>query len=303
MSPRYAARCTELIDIDSHGGRMMSPRNALAAEAILPTTESFELTPTNEWCFAQTPRAHNMTYFVKTLEAEKYAKLLGRPQSQARATECLKLENLQKQERGWQKYAPITKGHTESCASLDTHACDWSVVSSEPNSPTAIVRTRMRRSLSAISTAASEEGSVRSDRETPLSKASRSVFGSFDEADCSTWGCLAEDLEYEGNSPRKLPLGFRRVMASMFPDGTNLTESVANLVGARMQNLTRAPPKASSKNVRSRATIAIPQRNVASPSHRLGRVPRAQRHSQNTRNEQVLEASLSNEPQVPAVAG
>lgn len=322
MSPRYAARCTELIDIDAHGGRMMSPtRKEPAVESILPASESFELTSSNAWSFEQTPRPHSMAYFVKSLEAEKYAKLLGRPQSRPRTAEfaskisSLKLENLQKRERGWQRSFSAIKDRTDSVASvtsLDMYACDrdWSVVSSEPNSPVAHAhaRNRMFRSLSAISTAASDgEGSVRSEREIALSKASRSVFsGSFDEADCknATWGCPEDHYaDYDDNSPKKVPLGIRRVMASMMADTTDVSQSMANqlqaAIGVSMQKLAKP-----SKNVRTRATAAMHRQHVTSLLQRNASVPSGRRSCNGTRKEDFEDPNATTKRPLPvAVAG
>jgi hypothetical protein len=253
-----------------------------AAEAVLPTCGSFELNVTNAWTFDQTPRAHNMSYFVKTLEAEKYAKLLGRPQSQPR-TECgtLKLENLQKRERGWQRYSSHIKDRNDL-----NYCCDWSVISSEPNSPVSYNRTRMYRSLSAISTAASDEGSVRSDREPALSKASRLIFNAEKEAEQrnATWideedpDCGSEDC-----SPRKVhvPLGIRRVMASMIPEQGLSEEGLSRVQAAlsvSMQKLPKnLPARPGNKNVRARATTALQRQRLSSPSRRNASAPSLKR--------------------------
>mmetsp|Transcript_89934 Transcript_89934/g.142088 ORF Transcript_89934/g.142088 Transcript_89934/m.142088 type:complete len:475 (-) Transcript_89934:284-1708(-) len=303
MSPRYAARCTELIDIDSHGGRIISPRKTLAAEGILPAKESFELAPTNGWTFEQTPRRHNMTYFSKTLEAEKNAKLLGRAQSRSRPTESLKLENLQKRERGWQMYASSTK--ERSC--LQMQACDWSFVSSEPNSPIGHVRGTMRSSISVVSTAASLEDSVRSDLEPKLSKASRSILNSLFGADCenATSGRVAEDCDYEEQSSKKVPLGIRRLMASMLPDRTDLTDSMVNelqgALGKSVQKLARSSTKAIHKNVGARAKIPLQPHDLSSPSRRHASV--AGQGSNSTRREEIDKPSFMNKAEEPVVAG
>jgi hypothetical protein len=245
MSPRLVAKAIESIDIDAQTGRAKL-LDKKAALGILPDSASFEMDTTTQTTFGQSRRSKNLCYYEKTLEAERYAKLIGRPQSQPRTEfswpqSALKIENLQQRERGWQYNFAVKDGHEQLMA-----ACDWSTCDgSEPNSPVASanVRDRIFKSLSVISTAASEEGewsgSVKSGRswrerekEQSLSKASRSIFTGLKESDLKAvaMGLVNEDNAdgYDYDHSTKVPLGVRRIVSSMLPNTDAMTESMAS---------------------------------------------------------------------------
>jgi hypothetical protein len=61
-----------------HGKRMVKEKRA--ADAILPNSEYYSLAcEVNHGAWRQAPRSRSFDYFEKTLQAERYAKLLGRP--------------------------------------------------------------------------------------------------------------------------------------------------------------------------------------------------------------------------------
>jgi hypothetical protein len=90
------------------------------------------------------------------------------------------------------------------------------------------------------------------------------------------------DCNSEDCSPRKVhvPLGIRRVMASMIPE-QGLTEDMAYqlqaAIGMSMQKLPKNPPtRPINKNVRTRATTALTalqRQRLSSPSRRNASAP------------------------------
>jgi hypothetical protein len=116
LSPRLENIALESIDIDSFA-RRRKPMAKAAADTILPTSACYSLAcEVNHGAWRQAPRSHSFDYFEKTLQAERYAKLLGRPNIESdkefkRA--CLAsamLEQRQKTKNG------------ETCGALDTIA-------------------------------------------------------------------------------------------------------------------------------------------------------------------------------------
>jgi hypothetical protein len=88
-----------------YGKRQVTGKRA--ANAILPTSECYSLAcEVNHGAWRQAPRSRSFDYFEKTLQAERYAKLLGRPNIETdkefnRARLAALMEKQQKRENCW----------------------------------------------------------------------------------------------------------------------------------------------------------------------------------------------------------
>jgi hypothetical protein len=190
-----------------------------------------------------------MRYFDQNLQAEAYARLIGRPAKSEKLEmrkARLALKHLQKlqKESGMDEKMLTGRGRTASTETLMTGIesvftnmdmdSAWSCVSSEPVSPNMRPVSRIMRSLSAISqnsTNASDEGLRTTPAEVALSKASRSIFASLPDSDIKR--SAMEQRSLEDNSGRssngeevKVPLGLRRVLTSMLPGSENLSDNM-----------------------------------------------------------------------------
>lgn len=211
-----------------------------------------------------------ITWLEKTAEAEHYAKLLGRPSSDPRGDArgdggvALNGKQLQQRERGWQSVGAV-QDHSTSNRSFDVNSiCSWSMACSEPSSPLFGVTKRMMRAYSGsgISTAPSEEGSTPDSPrhaavDKTLSEASRSIFANLEDSEIQrTVLAMAEDSSGAGSvscdelwgERVKVPLGLRRVVASMLP-GTEIlsgdkVQELQAAIGASAQTIGRSqePP-------------------------------------------------------------
>jgi len=279
-SPRLAMKGTEelCIDIDArmmggyckgrglaNGGHTPSRASAGMSPRASP---SRELENSDE---SPVRRGHGLiAWLEKTAEAENYAKLLGRPSAAARGDPreargvALNRKQLQQRERGWQSVTAV-QDQSLCNQSLDASSiCSWSMLCSEPNSPLAGVTKRMMRAYSGsgISTAPSTEGS-RPDSprrvvvDKTLSKASRSIFASLEDSEIKrTALAMAEENSATssvcGDEPPgdsvKVPLGLRRVVASMLPNTEGLTDDMVQelqaAIGASAQMIGKSqePP-------------------------------------------------------------
>lgn len=273
LSPRLAAQKTEAVDIDIHPGRARQG-TSIAAKGTLPrASASFEIdSPKSPVRCA--PRKHALKYYEQTAEAESYAKLIGRPAAvtpkDIQATR-LALEQLEKRAR----MPDTARGHTGSVGSIDLHSIidSWSMVSSEPSSPLLTANRRMFRTLSAISTDASDCGSERhSVVEQTLSKVARALVGegpgaapdapghsspepsqsifanmedseikrvALDLAKENATSDIHSDEAFESEVAIKVPLGLRRVMASMMSKNDDLNDEIQAAIGSCAQQIQR----------------------------------------------------------------
>lgn len=84
LSARQIKSKLQTVDIDSHGGKSGVIKRAVSEEVLPFASPGFSLEcRRNYGAWSQSPRTKSYGYFEKTLAAEKYAKLLGRPNVQS----------------------------------------------------------------------------------------------------------------------------------------------------------------------------------------------------------------------------
>jgi hypothetical protein len=218
FSPRLSAVAMECIDIDQHAGRKRSSSYQAASKGIVPLeSPSFSLECASEPLKAS-PRCRSLQYFEKTLEAERYARLIGRPHAGTlKEIQRVRLALELQRQKETEEEAPSRIKHQLSRLSMlsttASGASEGSLPTLSPRSqPPSSPKCRMSRSKSPV----------------PLSAASRSVFEHWndEEADLIT---ASQDGNSESvpvvvaNTP---PLGVRRLMASLLPDADAMSEDL-----------------------------------------------------------------------------
>jgi hypothetical protein len=208
LSPRLESIGLETIDIDSRT-RKRQVVEKIAADTVLPTSSCFGLScEVNHGAWRQAPRSHSFDYFEKTLQTERYATLIGRPNMKSdrefnRARLVALVEQQEKVDASWMLETIIDS--EEALAGAEFENC----------------HTMKGRSLSALSTAASESE--------PLSPKPLSERARIASSGKSNKLAIGEESHEKENA---LPLGLRRVMASL-GNGETLSNSV-------VKDLTRA---------------------------------------------------------------
>jgi hypothetical protein len=209
----------EALCLRSESNGDITPRNGKrqviekrAADAILPASECYSLAcKVNHGAWRQAPRSRSFDYFEKTLQAERYAKLLGRPNVDSdrefnqKALAAL-MEKQQKAKRCWMLDTIIDSDEAEIDAlangfngQLDSEVRD--------------------RTLSTMSTTASDVSCACPVSPGKPNKAYLRKIGGEP---------IGEDSQEKAHA---LPLGLKRVAASLSTEG--LPDSV-------LQELTRA---------------------------------------------------------------
>lgn len=272
LSPRQAALTLESMDIDAPYGRLMRPRTS--SKGIIPTDGCTYDTDANRdhlAFFSGAPRNRSTgEFFKKTLEAQSYAKLLGRPGhcnssaikelANLSEVEVLRqLKHLQRLQKGDSRF--VVDSIAEVCWAASTRRAKSEGTRTEPEqtpprSPSAKSRRGFSKAESLFSTVASD-GDLNDSRSTPLSAASRSVFFSHPEGmqeqaeveaaterkedapDSAPYSFLADQEEPDSEPPslhwrplnQKVPLGLRRVLSSVLPSTDNIPEDVLSELG------------------------------------------------------------------------
>jgi hypothetical protein len=225
LSPRAAAVSVESVDIDSH-----RPKGALmtrtASEGILPFASSdFNLAcEVNHGAWCQAARGRCLKYFEQALQADRYAKLIGRPHSES------------DKELNRTRLALEVEKNNKACWTLDAIP---DVNDTDTLEDFAIdVDSERKHRLSTQSTTASEGSSASPEtnfrcigqqlskekifllngKDPVMSKISRSIFAQSQDANI---GSLFEESDTLDN----LPLGLRRVVASLVPNAADLSEN------------------------------------------------------------------------------
>lgn len=225
-SPRLAALQMESIDIDQRYGRKRPASCQAPAKGILPMdSPDFSLECKYEPLKAS-PRRKSYDYFKKSLEAERYARLIGRPHAgTAKEIQGVRLAlELQRQRECEEALPSHLKRELRSRLSVvsTTASDDGSATMITPRSPAQSERSRPP------STAGSRAS--RSKSPVPLSAASRSVFGHWKELEAAAdEHGSAEDVENDEVPHRQqtnIPLGVRRIMASLMPNTDDISEEL-----------------------------------------------------------------------------
>jgi hypothetical protein len=237
VSPRHAAQSTENYDIDVPLGRGRHIERQAQAGILPLESASYNMAVDNRKLtrhesLRQFPRGRSLQYFEKTLEADRYVKLIGRPHvgtEKELQRKRLALE-LERMELAGASVAEVAKKYPigSSRASLT--------------------------GLSVMSTAASEGSVTPSDgmlswptspahTEQTLSMASRSIFNAFEEledptsANCSVFG-IEEDVEVinehevlqneQNEEDMIVPVGLRRMLSALMPKDADLSAGLVD---------------------------------------------------------------------------
>jgi hypothetical protein len=204
LSPRIQS--DDLVEIDVNlRSRKRQVIAKPAADAILPTTACYSLAcEVNHGAWCQAPRSKSFDYFEKISEAERYAKLLGRPNIES--------------DRVFNR-APLVALMEKQQQVLDT------IVDSDEE-------VDVDRNIASMSTTASEVSfSSTSDGQCAMiAILSKPGKPSLRKIGCKS-GAVEEDLQEKVNA---LPLALRRVVSSL---GRHNVEMLSDSI---LQDLTRA---------------------------------------------------------------
>lgn len=261
LSPRMESASLETVDIDSVTRRRQVQAKS-AAEEILPTSACYSMAcKVNYGAWRQAPRSHSMDYFEKTLQAERYAKLLGRPNidSDKEFNRARLVALLEKQQKGGRYARYITDAYSDA-AELDSNQ---SVVSNDQ------FESDIRgRSISGLSTTASDSSSL-----SPMSDAQRARIGERIEALNKAGKPGFRKIEGEENigedSQEKdnlMPLNLRRVVASLGMPGQDvlsgsMVKEMKYLLGSNAKSTGSSRREENKGTTKAGSRLRAPSRN------------------------------------------
>lgn len=229
-SPRLQDVAMECMDIDQYSGRARPAQRQPSSKGILPFDSPSYSLECKQNVLKASPRQRSCQYFEKVLESERYAQLIGRPQKGTdKEFQRMRLALEMKQQAEFE------------------HESLEDQVSSSADDSKPDMRSGRPSMMSTTASEGSEPQSPRpmSTRRTqspePLSAASRSVFGQSraSEADQRVYGEEFETVSSSRSqkmphrrqqipitSSKDVPLGVRRMMASLMPHPDHVSEDL-----------------------------------------------------------------------------
>jgi len=285
-SPRLAAVAMESIDIDQRAGRARPASQPPRAEGILPwSSASYSLECPRE-SLNPMPRGRSLQYFEKVLEADRYAKLIGRPHAGTekeihRQRLALELERQQKCDdtlldaakddacsgisalstaASERSLTPISELPMQSDMDEDVHGDD------APCQEDISVPLAVRRVMASLAPSAEN---IAEDLRQDLQSALSQKLGKSKALPCKRRpGGIHHGDEAPGQERVSVPLGMRRVMSSLMPTGDNVTEDFVHDLQSALSGSLQTLGKSKERLRNSRLARSPPCRPAQRNSNR-----------------------------------